>query len=275
MKTYDFKPSALEIEIKTLGKDKRSTKIFPVAHRTTFFELLFVETGQGNFKIDFQDVTLDAGDIFVILPNQVCEFDFSDTYCGKMILFTYNLFAISENDASFLYSAEFLSLANPSRTVKTEVNSTKQIFSLLENELQSAKDNYQSTVCQSLLRVLLLQCEREFCQITRPFATNIAKQFFNLVEKNFTANRNIDFYVGQLGVSENRLAKEVKTACNLTLKTYINNRLLLEAKRLLRFDTLSAKEIAFNLGFDDTSNFSNWFKKQTHKTPLQFKNSKA
>ncbi|MBQ7984976.1 MAG: helix-turn-helix transcriptional regulator [Bacteroidales bacterium] len=275
MKTYDFRPSALEIEIKTLGKNKRSTRIFPAAHRTTFFELLFLEEWRGNFKIDFQDVTLGAGDIFVILTNQVCEFDFSDSYQGKMILFTYNFFAISENDASFLYSAEFLSLANLSRTVNTDVNAAKKIFSLLENELQSAKDIYQSTVCQSLLRVLLLQCERKFHQTTKPLTANIAKGFFNLVEKNFTAKRNIDFYVGQLGVSENRLAKEVKTACNLTLKTYINNRLLLEAKRLLRFDTLSAKEIAFNLGFDDTSNFSNWFKKQTGKTPLQFKHKKA
>lgn len=271
MKTYDFKPSKLGIEIKTLGKDKRKTKIFSVAHRTTFFELLFVESGQANFKIDFQDITLNSGDIFVILPNQVKEFDFSDSYQGKMILFTYDFFAISQNDTSFLYSSEFLSLNNPSRIVKTDVNLTKQIFSLLENELQFVKDAYQSTICQSLLRVLLLTCERKLGASTKPFATDITKQFFNLVEKNFIANRNIDFYVGQLGVSENRLAKEVKSVCNLTLKKYIDNRLLLEAKRLLRYSTLSAKEIAFDLGFDDTSNFSNWFKKQTSKTPLQFR----
>ena len=271
MKTYDFKPSELGIEIKTLGKDKRKTKIFSVAHRTTFFELLFVESGQANFKIDFQDVTLTSGDVFVILPNQVKEFDFSDSYQGKMILFTYDFFSISQNDTSFLYSSAFLSLNNPSRIVKTDVNFTKQIFSLLENELQSLKDTYQSTICQSLLRALLLICERKLSENAKPFATDITKQFFNLVENNFTSKRNIDFYIQSLGVSENRLAKEVKSACNITLKKYIDSRLLLEAKRLLKYSTLSAKEIAFDLGFDYTSNFSNWFKKQTSKTPLQFR----
>ncbi|MBQ9311441.1 MAG: helix-turn-helix domain-containing protein [Bacteroidales bacterium] len=271
MKTYDFKPSTLEIEIKTLDKDKRSTKIFPQAHRTTFFELIFIEFGQANFKIDFQNITLKAGEIFVILPNQVCEFDFSESYSGKMILFTYNFFAISENDASFLYSSEFLSLANPHRTIKTDVKTIKQIFSLLENKLGLNKDIYQPTVCQSLLRTLLLQCERNLNETSKPFATSIAKEFFYLVEQNFSSNRNIDFYIQQMGVSENRLAKEVKQACNLTLKTYINNRLLLEAKRLLQYSELSAKEIAFNLGFDDTANFSNWLKKLSQKTPLQFR----
>ncbi|MBR1625866.1 MAG: helix-turn-helix domain-containing protein [Bacteroidales bacterium] len=271
MKTYDFRPSESEIEIKTLGKSKHDTRIVPVAHRTSFFELIFIESGQGKFKIDFKDVIRQQGDIFAILPNQVKEFDFSDSYHGKMILFTYNFFAISENDSSFLYSSEFLSLNNPSRIVKIDENLTNQIFYLLENELQKKDDNYQSTICQSLLRTLLLICERKLNESTRPFATNITKQFFNLVEKNFTSNRNIDFYVGQLGVSENRLANEVKSACNLTLKKYIDNRLLLEAKRLLKYSTLSAKEIAFELGFDDTSNFSNWFKKQTGKTPMQFR----
>ncbi|MCH5685442.1 helix-turn-helix domain-containing protein [Niabella sp. W65] len=51
----------------------------------------------------------------------------------------------------------------------------------------------------------------------------------------------------------------------------IQQRVLLEAKRLLQSTDLSIKEIAFELGFVDHAYFSNFFKSHTGATPTEFK----
>jgi AraC-like DNA-binding protein len=51
----------------------------------------------------------------------------------------------------------------------------------------------------------------------------------------------------------------------------IQQRVLLEAKRLLQSTDLSIKEIAFELGFIDHAYFSNFFKNQTKATPTEFR----
>ncbi|MFP7654437.1 helix-turn-helix domain-containing protein [Chryseobacterium proteolyticum] len=52
----------------------------------------------------------------------------------------------------------------------------------------------------------------------------------------------------------------------------IAQRLLLEAKRELSFGALTVKEVAFRLGFNDSSYFSRFFKKHSGYSPEQFKN---
>jgi AraC-like DNA-binding protein len=54
----------------------------------------------------------------------------------------------------------------------------------------------------------------------------------------------------------------------------IQNRVILEAKRLLYYTDKSAKEIAFELGFEDAAYFSNFFKKHTSLSPSLFKKQK-
>jgi AraC-like DNA-binding protein len=52
---------------------------------------------------------------------------------------------------------------------------------------------------------------------------------------------------------------------------YLNNRVILEAKRLLCNSPLTAKEIAFYLGFNDPSYFNRFFKIKTGHTALEFR----
>ena len=53
----------------------------------------------------------------------------------------------------------------------------------------------------------------------------------------------------------------------------INNRIILEAKRLLRYSILSVKEIAFRLGFDDPSYFGKFFKRIVKQSPADYRES--
>ncbi|MDL2256864.1 helix-turn-helix transcriptional regulator, partial [Bacteroidales bacterium OttesenSCG-928-I14] len=56
-----------------------------------------------------------------------------------------------------------------------------------------------------------------------------------------------------------------------TVKQHLQDRLLLEAKKEIRLNNKSLKEIAFDLGFNEAAYFSRFFKKQTSLSPLQFR----
>ncbi|MFK7000164.1 helix-turn-helix domain-containing protein [Flavobacterium oreochromis] len=78
------------------------------------------------------------------------------------------------------------------------------------------------------------------------------------------------------------LFKTPKTLSNLFKKhidktplEIINNRRLLEAKRLLNYTHLPIQEIADELSFNDIQSFSNFFKKQTNLSPTEFRNTTA
>ena len=271
LKKYTFKDMQVGIEVKDLSFVKNYPKIFAKAHQTDFYQVIFIQSGKAFFKVDFQDIVVDSGEMVMMIPNQACEYDTSGGYSGKIILFTPDFYGVSDNDTAFMHSAEILNPVNANRTVKVDTGFANNIFQLLENELNKPFDAFQHSIAHSLLKALLCECERQTNNNKTNFSTSLARDFFNEVERNFTITKTVDFYAQKLCVNEKKLTVEVKKACGFTPKTYIDNRLLLEAKRLLKYSDLTIKEVAFETGFDDAANFSNWFKKRTGMTPLQFK----
>ena len=80
-------------------------------------------------------------------------------------------------------------------------------------------------------------------------------------------------YVGKLNVSPNYLNEVIKSVMGISAKEYIQNRIVLEAKRMVLFTQKSYKEIGFDLGFDDPSHFSKFFKINAGLSLVQFKES--
>ena len=78
-------------------------------------------------------------------------------------------------------------------------------------------------------------------------------------------------YAAQLGVTEKRLAQATAQVLGKLPKQVIAERLTLEAKRLLAHTPASSKEVGFALGFDEPTNFSKYFRRQTGLTPNQFR----
>lgn len=74
-----------------------------------------------------------------------------------------------------------------------------------------------------------------------------------------------------MNVSEKRLNQATTKTMGKSPKTIIDERVLLEAKRLLIHTTLSVKEIGYNLGFEEPTNFIKYFRKHTQKTPIVFR----
>ena len=78
-------------------------------------------------------------------------------------------------------------------------------------------------------------------------------------------------YANRLGVSPKSITKHFQKVGAQTPSDYIKNRIILEAKRQLIYSDHSVKQIAYDLGFNDSAYFTRFFTKAIEKSPLQFK----
>jgi AraC-like DNA-binding protein len=91
------------------------------------------------------------------------------------------------------------------------------------------------------------------------------------VERDHAVTRRVEDYAAALGYSPRTLTRAASSATGRTAKQYIDDRVLLEAKRLLRHSGLPAKEVADRLGFIDASDFTKFFRLRTGMTPGAFR----
>lgn len=273
IKTFDFKALPIEIEVKDVGFAKELPKLLGQPHKATFYQIIWLTEGKATFRIDFRDITIKANEILIISAGQVCVFDTKSDYSGKIILFTRAFFTITELDSNFLYTSEILNPINLNKTVSICPQLAENLIALLNEELKHTVDKYQEGIAQSFLRILLFEIERQLTVIPYSSPNNIGRKFYNTVELHFRENRNTEFYAKLLGINEKALSKEVKALTGRTPKRYIDSRIILEAKRLLSYSSLSIKEVGFELGFDEPTNFNKYFRKHSNITPAQFRDS--
>lgn len=110
-------------------------------------------------------------------------------------------------------------------------------------------------------------------------ATRISSLFIELLERQFPIESDaqvlqlkapIDF-ANVLGIHINHLNKVLKETTGRSTTEIINGRIAEEAKILLKQTQWNVSEIAFALGFDEVSHFSNFFKKHTTVSPLKYR----
>jgi len=141
-----------------------------------------------------------------------------------------------------------------------------------EYDLQSGKVLDLSLI-QHLLYPLLILLNRyvEETQTPMDLAQNQYGQFINLLERSFKQYHGLDFYAQELGLTKRKLSQICLQKTGKTSKKIINERILTESKRLIKYTSLPLKEIAARLGFKDLGYFCRSFKKETGITPSTYK----
>jgi AraC-like DNA-binding protein len=99
----------------------------------------------------------------------------------------------------------------------------------------------------------------------------LLQQLENLIEIHFKAHLPVTFYAGKLNVTSRQLNELCKNSLGKTTNEVIQERLLLEAQRLLVHSELTSSQIAAELGYFDIPYFFRFFKKHTGQTPEQFR----
>ena len=110
-------------------------------------------------------------------------------------------------------------------------------------------------------------------------SARVTSLFIELLERQFPIEsphqklqlRTAKDYAERLAIHVNHLNKVLKENTGKTTTDIIGNRIIREAKILLKQTGWNISEIAYTLGFEEVAHFSNFFKKQTSVTPLSFR----
>ena len=129
-----------------------------------------------------------------------------------------------------------------------------------------------------MVQNFLLLAEREkrrrgFTELKKGADLDYTLLFRDLLESNYSKLKSVNDYSAIICISEKRLGQATAKILGKTPKEIINDRILLEAKRLLVYTNLSIKEIGQELGFDDPAYFIRYFRKSTETTPVEFRES--
>ena len=139
------------------------------------------------------------------------------------------------------------------------------------------KDNIQGDMLRMLLKRLIILVTRlakkQYLSHMQMESSefDVVRQFNLLVEKHHKEHHQVQEYAAMLNKSPKTLSNLFARYNQKTPLQVIQDRLVLEAKRLFYYTDKSAKEVAFELGFEDPANFSRFFKGQTSSSPSDFK----
>jgi AraC-like DNA-binding protein len=141
-------------------------------------------------------------------------------------------------------------------------------------------DNIQGDMLQMLLKRLIIICTRlaKEQHIVRGLSDSqidTIRQFNVLVDMHFRTLRKVKDYADLLHKSPKTLSNLFATNNQQSPQQIIQERVVLEAKRLLLFTDKQTQEIAYDLGFEDPAYFSRFFKKQAGLTPSAFREEHA
>lgn len=279
---YKFKPgSSLEFEIRSV-KDlyKEHKSILTSPHRTDFYHVIWVHKGSGTHLVDFQPIELKKDSILFINKGKVHFFDSSEKFEGTLILFTDSFFCRHETDVKFLHSTILFHdlLDHAALKLGRGKDSLTSILELMKTELVQGDGKFQYDVLQNHLHNFLMLADREkrkqgFKEISKGADLDYTLLFNELLDLHFTKVRSVRDYAGKIHISEKRLSKATTKILGKSPKEIINDRVLLEAKRLLVHTGQSIKAIGFQLGFGEPTNFIKYFKQQAGITPSEFRES--
>ncbi|WP_299363622.1 helix-turn-helix domain-containing protein [Winogradskyella sp.] len=140
----------------------------------------------------------------------------------------------------------------------------------------NTKDNIQAEMLRMLMArfiiksTRLLKAKAGLNETAKSSKVDLLRSFNFLVEQHFKTEHGVAFYAQQLFKSPKTLSNNF-AKLNRSPLQIIHERIILEAKRLLIYTDKTAKEIAYEVGFEDASHLSRLFKKYTSQSPSEFK----
>ncbi|WP_167668001.1 AraC family transcriptional regulator [Mucilaginibacter gossypiicola] len=269
---YDLSPLAkagIIVQNMQRGRDKTEHDVFS-AHRDSHFTLVVMTEGYVRFILDFEETILEAGTTLLIMPGVVHQIaDFKEP-AGWVIEFDpaaidedlqYNLSRYFSRSKSFndtsVYFQQVKTLLTLMESVQKQPNNHKALCNLLNAALELLIAGEETT---------LIESNR---QISRPLT--ITRSFENLLSRHYAEWKKPAKFAQALAVSVAHLNDTIKEMTGNTVSDHIQQRSILEAKRLLFFTQLSVKEVGYKAGYDEPVYFGKLFKKVSGMTPLQFR----
>lgn len=272
----------LELEVMSTAEMRRRATAGrePVPHRIDFHLLLAVTNGQCEHWVDFAAQACRPGSWLIVRPGQVFRFSSTSNWHGWMVLFRPQFLlpagraAGGRDPATVSIVENFVNHIQLSASEQeTCVAGVEQIFRDCQHaepgpEVRALLRHQLSTV---LLRLRLARLRHQESVTASARSQVCFHRFREAVEMDFANTHQVGVYARRLGYSEKSLSRSTLESVGVTAKTYLSQRICLEAQRLLVHTTLPVSEVAAQLGTQDAANFVKFFKRWAGYSPTEFR----
>ncbi len=277
-----FNGSPSQFVMKTMEEiDQQMGGIADNPHRHNYYTIIWPLTATGKHVIDFREYPILPNHIFFVSPGQVHQIITDPKPTGYVILFTAEFLEKNSIRNDFISNLRLFQKSDetPPLILSSEMELILKPFAeQILLAFWSQKELYMETI-GAYLKLFLIDCNRKCTSNPDTNTQNIevgktiVKNFKSIVEKQFTEWHQVKKYAEALNVTPNYLNEVIKASIDISAKDFIQDRIILEAKRMAIFTTKSSKEIGFDLGFEDPSHFSKFFKTNSGQSLLDFKES--
>ena len=237
--------------------------------------LIFVSSGQHVMKLGYQEYTTTDNEIIVVPAGQIFSLDnINNIHKGFICQFHPDILIRKYGSREMLNEFDFMKISgNPKITLdQKDVPDITAILNRLQKEY-SETSNANLNIVQSYLITLFYEMNKNSVKSSKSIsaAEVITNKFKELIYTNIKTHHQVNYYASLLNVTPNHLNKSVKSVTGKSAAKWIEETILLEAKYLLYQTTLSVSEIAMQVGHEDHSYFSRFFKKHEGITPVQYR----
>lgn len=250
-----------------------------VPHRHDYYNIYFIEEGEGTHTIDFNEYAITPRQLYFLMPDQMHRLDLTSPTKGYIFSFT-EAFVIANSIPDYLMNDIYL-FNNYGQSPPLPINeSSLPVYQSLFVQIQTfaaSLEKYALEAIGALVKLLLIQCNNH-CSLHKTdnpqfmeTSNHLLRGFKQLLNKHYESSHKVNEYAERLSVTPDYLNKTIKSITGKSAKDHIQGKLITEAKRFLIFSNLSNKELAYTLGFEESAHFNNFFKKNTGLTPSEFK----
>lgn len=277
-----MKQSIFDVSLKTIGLvhvNSESLDVINSDRYKSYIKVLYLTKGC-KIKVDFDVYSTEGPTLFFISPNQVLSIEGLCVDTGYFIFYNRDFYCIQLHDEEV--ACDGLLFNNINNMPMTAVPDHEAVFidylfTRIEDEF-SFEDRSQEEMIRTYLKQLLIKSTRlwkaqhlDGILAQQNNDLEFFRRFTQLVEANFREKHNVADYADLLRIAPKTLTHKFKRLSLPQPNEVIKGRIILEAKRLLVHTARTAKEIAYQLGYDDPAYFSRLFLIKTGDSPSAFR----
>ena len=251
-------------------------KSFNKAKQTELYTFIWANSKAIELIIDGIPFTIQPHSILALTPIQYLQYISGN----DAIIYQFNreFYCIKDHDQE-VSCVGILFFGNTNIPIihldHKEQQKFKTLHEVFIDELET-EDNIQAEMLRMLMArfiiksTRLLKAKEGIIETPKSSKVDLLREFNFLVEQHFKKEHSVSFYADKLFRSPKTLSNNF-AKLNRSPLQIIHQRVILEAKRLLTYSDKTAKEIAYEVGFDDASHLSRLFKKHTSQSPSDYK----
>ncbi len=238
--------------------------------------------GETSVSFNLHEFRLKKDSMFIFTPKNILQVNSQQYFKADVIAISPDFMRRINIDIKNMMPLFLKFVENPTLALTPEESrSMRGMIAQIERETRGPETHFSFDIVSGLIAATIYKVgdimyhylaeHPEGQNNSHNRAEEYFKQFTHLLGEHFREERSVGFYARQLCITPKYLTTLIKRISGQSVSEWIDYYVILEAKTLLKYSTMSIQEIAYYLNFPNQSFFGSYFKRNTGMSPSQYK----